>query len=164
MSFGGYSLNEVGKTQDGWQLLSMAIESGAAETIIPYRLVSQHPLRETDASRGGLCYSSATGQPIPNLGEQRLPLLTMEETFRGMTFQAAPVSKLLGSVERICAAAHRVVFDEDGSYIENKSTGEVNMLREGNDNYMLDMWIVPPQTTEWGHMQNNPPQSFGRQR
>ena len=71
-AFGGYSLNEVGKTQDGWQLLSMAIDSGAAETVIPHRLVSQHLLKETNASRSGLCYSSATGQPIPNLGEQCL--------------------------------------------------------------------------------------------
>ena len=143
-------MNEVGKTHDGWQLLSMAIDSGAAETVIPHRLVSQHLLKDTDASRGGLCYSSATGQPIPNLGEQCLPLLTMEETFRGMTFHAAPVSKPLGSVKRICAAGHRVVFDEDGSYIENKTTGEVDLLREDNCNYMLDMWIFPPQAAEWG--------------
>ena len=54
-----------------------------------------------------------------------------------MTFQAAPVSKPLGSVKRIWAAGHRVVFDEDGFYIETKITGEVNMLREDNDNYML---------------------------
>ena len=59
---------------------------------------------------------------------------------------------------------HRVVFDKDGSYIENKSTGEVDMLRGDNGNYMLDMWIVPPRTTEWGPMQNNAPPSFGRQR
>ena len=44
-AFGGYSLNEVGKTQDGWQLLSMAIDSGAAETVIPHRLISQALLR-----------------------------------------------------------------------------------------------------------------------
>ena len=66
-----------------------------------------------------------------------------------MTFQAAPVSKPLGSVKRICAAGHRVVFEEDGSYIENKTTGEVNMLREDNGNYMLDMWVVPPWLTEY---------------
>ena len=59
-----------------------------------------------------------------------------------MTFQAARVSKPLGSVTRIFAAGHRVVFDEDGSDIENNTTGEVNMLREDNGNYMLDMWIV----------------------
>ena len=75
-----------------------------------------------------------------------------------MTFQAALVSKPLGSVKRICAAGHRVVFDEDGSYIENQTIGEVNMLCEDDGNYMLDMWIVPPQTAERG------PPSFGRQR
>ena len=141
----------------------MAIDSGAAETVIPHRLVSQHPLKDTNASRSGLCYSSATGQPIPNLGEQCFHLFTMEETFRGMTFQAAPVSKPLGSVKRICAAGHRVVFDEDGSYIENKTTGDVNMLREDKGNHMLDMWAVPPRTTEWGPMMGNEPPSFGRQ-
>ena len=79
-----------------------------------------------------------------------------------MTFQAAPVSKPLGSV--ICAAGHRVVFDEDGSYIENKTTGEMNMLREDNGNYMLDMWVVFPRPTEWGPMLGNEPPSFCRQR
>ena len=91
-----------------------------------------------------MCYASATNQPIPNLGEQKLPLVTGEGTLRGMTFQAAPVSKALGSVKRMCASNHRVVFDDDGSYIENKITGEINWLREDNGNYMLDVWIVPP--------------------
>ena len=140
----------------------MASDSVAAETVIPHRLVSQHPLKETDASRSGLCYSSATGQLIPKLGEQCFVLITREETFRGMTFQAAQVSKPLGSVKRICAAGHRVVFDEDGSYIENKTTGEIHMLREDNGNYMLDMWVVP-QTTECVPPPGGTPPSFGRQ-
>ena len=60
------------------------------------------------------------------------------------TFSAAPVTKPLGSVKRICAAGHVVVFDEDGSYIININTGELNMLREEPGNYMLDLWIPPP--------------------
>ena len=83
--------------------------------VIPHRLVSQHPLKETNASRSGMCHSSATSQLIPNLGEQCFLVLPMENTFRGMTFQAAPVSKPLGSVKRICAAGHRVVFDDGTS-------------------------------------------------
>ena len=154
----GHQLNEVGVGPDGWQLLSMAVDSGAAETVIPHRLVSQHPVRETRASRAGLCYSSATGQPIPNLGEQKLPLVTMEGTLRGMTFQAAPVSKPLGSVKRICGSGHRVVFDDEGSYVQNKVTGEINWLREENGNYMLDAWIVPP-----SEMPTNDSAGFGRQ-
>ena len=141
---GSWHVDEYGVTADGWQLMSMAVDSGAAETVIPHRLVSQHPIKDTHASRAGMCYSSATGEPIPNLGEQKLPLLTMENTLRGMTFQAAPVSKPLGSVKRMCASGHRVIFDDDGSYIQNKATGEINWLREESGNYMLDFWVVPP--------------------
>ena len=130
-------------SESEWQLLSLAVDSGAAETVIPHMLVQGHPIRETDASRSGLNYVSATGDPIPNLGEQRLPLVTQEGSLRSMTFQAAPVDRALGSVKRMCKSGHRVVFDESGSYVMNKNTGEINWMREENGNYMLDMWVVP---------------------
>ena len=60
-----------------------------------------------------------------------------------MTFQAAPVSRPLGSVKKICRTGHRVVFDDEGSYIYNKTTGEVNWMREHDGNYILDLWIKP---------------------
>ena len=41
------------------------------------------------------------------------------------------------------AAGHRVVFDDAGSYIENKTTGEINMLYEENGNFIMDLWIMP---------------------
>ena len=156
-AFGGPQLNEVGVGADGWQLLSVAIDSGAAETVIPHRLVCQHPIKDTEASRNGKCDASATGQPIPNLGEQRLPLVSQEGTLRGMTFQAAPVSKALGSVKRMCDSGSRVVFEEGASFVLNLTTGEVNWLREESGNYMLDVWIVPPSA-----MPSEP--SVGRQR
>ena len=68
--------------------------------------------------------------------------MTNEGTMRMMTFQAAPVAKALGSVTRICQAGHRVVFDgEDGAFIQNKKTGEINWLREQDGNYILDLWV-----------------------
>ena len=135
--------NEEKVYEQGWQRVSMAVDSGAAETVIPHTLVTGHPIRETDASRKGVNYASATGQPIPNLGEQRLPLCTVEGTLRSMTFQAAPVARPLGSVKRMMQSGHRVVFDPEGCYIENKSSGEINWLREENGNFMMDMWIMP---------------------
>ena len=117
-----------------------------------------HPIIETDASRNGLNYASATNQPIPNLGEQRLPLCTAEGSLRTMTFQATPVSKPLGSVKRMTACGHRVVFDEDGSYIQNKQTGEINMLYEENGNFMMDLWIMPK-----NHLDKLSKQGFGGQ-
>ena len=127
----------------GWQMLSLAVDSGAAETVIPHMLVKHHPIRETRASRSGLNYASATGDPIPNLGEQRLPHMTQEGTMRAMTFQAAPVDRPLGSVKRMCSTGHTVVFDDEGSYVFNNLAGEIDWLREENNNYMMDMWIAP---------------------
>ena len=53
------------------------------------------------------------------------------------------MARPLGSVKRICQAGNRVVFDEAGSYIENKNNGEVNWLREEDGNYIMDLWIIP---------------------
>ena len=128
---------------EGWQMITMAVDSGAAETVIPHTLVMGHPIMETEASKSGVNYASATGQPIPNLGEQRLPLCTNEGSLRSMTFQAAPVSRALGSVKRMNESGHVVVFDGANSFIQNKTTGEINWLREENGNYLMDLWIMP---------------------
>ena len=73
-----------------------------------------------------------------------------------MIFTGAPVSKPLAPVKRICAAGHFVIFDEDGSYIVNKSTGEVNALREEQGNYMLDVYVPPKSIAEPNNL------TFGR--
>ena len=142
------------KRQGGWQLLSVAIDSGAAETVIPHTLITSYPVEETEKSRAGVTYASATGDPIPNLGQQMLPMATAEGSLRMMAFQATPVAKALGSVWKICKQGHAVVFDDEGSYIYNKTSGEVNWLREEDGNYMLDVWIPPREAMG---------QDFGRQ-
>ena len=60
-----------------------------------------------------------------------------------MTFQAAPVNRALRSVKRMCSSGHMVVFDDDGSSVLNKMTGEVNWMREESANYIMDLWVVP---------------------
>ena len=100
----------------------MAVDSGAAETVIPHKLVASYEIQDTEASRAGARYASATGQAIPNSGEQRLPLITTEGTLRFTTFQAAPVAKPLGSAKRMCTSGHRVVFDDEGSNIQNMTS------------------------------------------
>ena len=54
--------------------------------------------------------------------------------------------KALGAVSRIVGAGHRVVFDDpakEGSYIEDKTTGERTKLRQQNGVYFLDVWMRP---------------------
>ena len=87
--------------------------------VIPHTLVTDYAISPTDKSRAGVWYASATGEPIPNLGGQKLLLATIEGSFPAMTFQVATVANALGSVQRICAGGHMVVLGSEGSYIVN---------------------------------------------
>ena len=136
-------LNHFGESKDDkWKRVSMAVDSGACETVADPTHIPCDVL-ETNASRAGASFVSATGEPIPNMGEMDMSMITREGTTRSMKVQAAPVTKPLASVMRIVQAGHVVVFDEEASYILNKRTGEVNLLREEDGNYMLDVWVKP---------------------
>ena len=47
----------------------------------------------------------------------------------------------LMSVKKICRNNQRVIFDDEGSYIENKSTGEGLKVLEEDGEYVLDVWV-----------------------
>ena len=124
--------------------LVIAVDSGACDNVMDPEKVPTVQLIQTQGSLTGEDdFQSATGEPIPNLGELRVPLITREGTSRGMLFKGAPVSKPLASVKRICAAGHVVIFDDEGSFILNKRTGEMNAMREDSGNYMLDSYVPP---------------------
>ena len=134
--------------QNKWTRVFMAVDSGACDSVAdPEQLPCT--VHETPASKSGANFASATGEPIPNLEEMKVPLMTRKGTCRSMKVTAAPVTKPPASVKKICQAGHRVVFDEEGSYMLNKITGEVNLLREEEGKYMLDMWVMPstPEST-----------------
>ena len=94
--------------------------------------------------------------------------LMREGGIKPMTYQIAPVEKPLNAVVDMVKCKHTVVFDDEGSFIRDKTTGDINWLREDNGNYMLDVWILPPDATnqiynETGMNNNNNMGSFPRQ-
>ena len=58
-----------------------------------------------------------------------------------MKVQVTEVNKALPSVSRIVQAGNRVVFDPEGSYIEDTTTGEWIDIKEKNGFYALTMWV-----------------------
>ena len=146
---------ETAHLEAKWRRLEVAVDSGACDSVINPDDLPDHPVRETVASMNGEQYASATGDPIPNMGEISALMLTREETMRAMNFTAAPLAKPLAAVKKMCAAGHTVVFDDEGSYVYNKYTGEVNAMCEELGNYIMDVWVPPP---GW-----QPNQGFGRQ-
>ena len=143
----------LGNTEEGeeWRLMPrpLVIDSGAAETVLPTDWFTGHELKETEESRGGQFYVCAGGKEIPNYGERTLTLSTLDwSSVRNMTFQVTDVTKALGSVSKIVANGNKVVFDESGSFIENKRSRERLWMREDNGVYVLDVYVAPPDCHE----------------
>ena len=129
----------LGNTEEGeeWRLMPrpLVIDSAAAETVLP-----------TDWFTG---HERAGGKEIPNCGERTLTLSTLNwSSVRNMTFQVTDVTKALGSVSKIVANGNKVVFDESGSFIENKRSRERLWMREENGVYNLDVYVAPPDCHE----------------
>jgi len=139
-----------GNEASTWRRIAIAVDSGACDNVISPDDVPEQQVMESSASKKGENFYSATGEPIPNLGDIKLPMIMREGTARGMLMRAAPVSKPLASVKKICQAGHAVVFDDEGSFIINKTTGEMNWMREDDGNYMLDAWVPPPENANEG--------------
>ena len=51
------------------------------------------------------------------------------------------------SVKRMCKSGHRVVFDDEGSYVESKHTGERLKIDEEDGEYLLDVWVKAKETS-----------------
>ena len=75
------------------------------------------------------CTRQPQVKKLPIWERSFLQTMTKENTKKSMKMQVAAVSRPLASVKRICEAGHVVVFDEDGSFIFNKMTGDKSAQR-----------------------------------
>ena len=131
-------------TEGKWEVIELAVDSGASETVINEDMVSSVLMQEGTASRRGVKYEVANGVRIPNLGEKKFVGISEESVSRGLTAQVCDVNKGLLSVKKVVAAGNRVVFEDEGSFIEDKVTKERMWLKEENGMYMLKLWVEKP--------------------
>ena len=135
------NLCSVEQFRGSWERVPVTVDSGAIDTVIPRRVAKGIMVRSTEASRSGLKYRSASGNAIVNEGEKHLKGYTNEANVVDMTAQVAEVTKPLGSVRAFVRAGNRVVFDNGGSYIQNKATGIKTVIEDRNGAYVFDLWI-----------------------
>ena len=88
-----------------------------------------------------MSYQAANGAKIRNLGAQFVKGKTEAGEEASMRFQVAEVTKALGAVGKICEAGNRVIFDEEGSFIEDKKTGRKTTIRKERGCYFLDLYV-----------------------
>ena len=118
-------------TEEGYEEVELAVDSGATETVIPEEILTHVELKEGEAFKRGVKYEVANGVRIGNQGERKFTGVTEEGVTRSLTAQVCEVNQGLLSVKKCIKAGNRVVFDEDtGSYIQDKQTGEKIWLED----------------------------------
>ena len=107
------------------------------------------PIKESDGSRAGRKYVSASGEVLPNLGEKRVSVYTNEGIPAEATFQVADVTRPLCSIARVCDKGSTVVFTSTGGYIEN-SRGQRTHFERKNNVYTMQFHALDPGTSTSG--------------
>ena len=135
-------LMRVSEVKHSGQWIEIDIDSGAAESVAPTSWFPDYPNDKT-SGLFGTEYATASGEPLFNEGQVKLNLVTSDRQMRTMQFQKTKVTRPLGSVKRIAGAGHTVVFDDEGSFLYNKQSGDVTWLRERDGGYVLDALVTP---------------------
>ena len=92
-------------------------------------------------SKAGACYRTASGAPIPNLGEQDVHFLTNEGYVAEIPFQLADIERPLIAVSALAKAGNVVELGNDGGTIKHSSTGRVTNIERRGGTYVLRMWV-----------------------
>ena len=124
-----------------WEVLEMAVDSGASESVVSDEMLTRVTTVEGDAMKKGVQYEVADGTLIPNLGEKKFIAVSDNGVARQMRAQVCEVNKALLSVHRVVQAGNRVVFAASGSYVQDEHTGETMDLEEKGGMYMLKLWV-----------------------
>lgn len=154
------SLNPATQKESAeWEYVEAILDSGATVTVFPPSVGKAYAIQEGEAARAGVTYEIANGEEIPNLGEKLMPIMTNEGSMRGLKAQIANVTKPLQAVRSLIKTGHLVVFgdgDGDEHYVLNKITGEKNAIRDDGVNYLMSMYVVPPEAAGFGRPAQNP--------
>ena len=127
----------------------MTVDSGAADNVIPHRMVKGefNRIRSSKGSMAGVHYVSASSARIPNEGECDFHFQTKDGQKENYTFQIAEVNKTLISVLKLIAAGNEVILEETNPRIVNKKTGETTSIRKQNGIFVIDLYILKPKTS-----------------
>jgi hypothetical protein len=121
------------------EVIEVTMDSGAVDTVGPSSVGTGFETYETEASRSGRNFRAANGSVIKNHGEKKILGSTDDGRMIQMRMTVADVGKVLMSVAKVCESGYRVVFDEDGSYMEEKRSGSKTKLHKRNGVYVMNL-------------------------
>lgn len=98
-----------------FECISILIDLGASESVIPKFMCMDIPTREIETSKRSCKYEAAGGHHIMNERENDITFVTLEVTFCNMSFQIAEINKGLGFVIDLIDIGHKIIFAPNGS-------------------------------------------------
>ena len=130
---------------DGWKKVTLMVDSGASDTVIPPSVCSLAQLHHTP--KVGIEYECANGAPLQNLGERRCDMKAGDgkSPQMAMAFQVVDVGRASLSVHRVCERGHDVVFSKTkGSFIHTGGDPQQAIPPRSNGGiYEIDVWLRP---------------------
>ena len=133
------SLNALEDSE--WEELEFAVDSGATETAIGEDVLKAVKKIEGAAYKRSVKYEVANCLRISNLDETRFIGYSEDGQSREIAAQVCDVNKPLLSVSNLVSAGNRVVFDGDGSYIEDVHSGEKIWMKSQGGMYTIKILV-----------------------
>ena len=137
-------LNVLPATGVSWEKMTLTVDSGASDTVIPPSMLKWAQLLHS--SKVGTEYEVANGEVVHNLGEKRC-LMRLGESDKQeleIAFQVVEdVHKPLLAVSSIVEQGHEVVFSKVAPHIL-LSNGKKIPMKHVQGTYELDIWIKNP--------------------
>ena len=122
----------------------------------PQSHAQQFAVRDTEDSKNGRGFLTATGKRVQATGGKTVDGWTQDGRRMKMNYIVAPVRMPLDSVSQICDSGATVIFTKTGGRIVDATGVETSFIRD-KDTYIREMW-VPRDVSKPG------PALFSRQR
>ena len=134
-------MTEIDARGQQWERIKVKLDSGAVDWVFTPEAGSSFDIEPSFFSKHGINYTAANGTEIRNYGQKTLRGYSNEWCPFNVNVQIADVKSNLAAGMRIIEAENRVVLDSEGSYIENKITGDRIIIRHENGCFVFDMWV-----------------------
>jgi hypothetical protein len=128
----------------GVKYVKVKVDSGAAVSVAPAATFDGYKVFPTYESRQGIKYTSASGHKIPDKGIRYPYVRTSTGDVRSLGMRVADVSTPLISVYDIINKDQKVVFDSEGSYVENKNTKQRIKIDWQGHNPVMCFQVLDP--------------------
>jgi hypothetical protein len=137
-------LNSIGSKPLRWAKIATVLDSGACRHVTPNGVFSL-AVTPSERSKEGHNYYGPAGDPIANLGRQDIKGTTDSGQLLNIGFDVAKITRPLASVSEIVRKNYRIVFDDEGSFIQDKKSGRWIDVRQEGSLYYLDLWVQIPE-------------------